>query len=399
MKINHRRLALTLCVWLLLGAVFNPASAASGVDSSLPQNTPGWGSATIVVLSSSYMPEDSPFACIIDQVAQGIGIREATAACDLSSFASSFNRPDMGGFLSFGGAGMGTTSGSISCTAAGTNPSLAAGVSSPSVEQKHAPPDPRGENAPREWDNYNDLAADAEKAWAKYVEALNKAANLAFGGASEEETKQALQEVIDAKKAADAAIKERNKYVPLVAESDDGGDGNVSTVLPLPGAEDACLETALFVAECNSNGWTSAECRRVKERMENCPDSTISLVNPDAEQGCGVANVDPNEVERVVVLVCEMFINPVPGEDPCITTEIETPVMRGYVPAYVGDDNLVEHICNDPRALTTGEGCAPSISLTSFTEINIQDIINEGQKHFGGPIIILPVPPPPEPFR
>jgi hypothetical protein len=190
------------------------------------------------------------------------------------------------------------------------------------------------------------------------------------------EADAALQQKLDKElKEANEAIEERDGWRP-------------STVDVSPEASDACSDLRVFVAECNRDGWMSPDCKEADRRMRGCADPTIATPLPDTTETCPPGEPDPESVEAVMVLVCSRAIKPAPGEDPCATTKVKATVMRGYVHGVTADP------CGDPRAMPGQDQCAPTLTLVTFGQASLEDIVRTGFEKLGGPAFVIPLTSP-----
>lgn len=338
------------------------------------------------LVSAAAAPEGSRLACVRELVRQGLSPERALERCQVRDLGMA-GRPDAHSFFGLGGLSTGTSIGTVQCSPGSADPTRAHGnrsvywTFSQHTSSTEAPPDPHKEDLGGWADDpgYKQLEAEADRAWQDYVNKLTEAANKDSGNNTPED-QRLIEAYKEAERKANEAINERDQWQPSVGETD-------------PQASDACLDAALFVAECNANGWKSAGCARLLARMEGCGDPMLTDPNPeDPNAGCGPDEVDPEQAEEVALLMCRRTVRPVPGEDPCAGIHLPEVVLRGYWPRPGQEGSAVP--CGDPRALT-GEGqCLPSLTVVRFGERNIQNIMDEARKKFGGPIFIVPLPVP-----
>jgi len=120
--------------------------------------------------------------------------------------------------------------------------------------------------------------------------------------------------------------------------------------------------------------------------MNNCPDPTLILVDPDQGYTCAgkpdAATVEA--IKKAWVARCEENKKFGPDTNPC-----ERPTLdeSGQVKGKIGE------VCNDPHALVNPDSdvCAVTFHITkAWGQPDIQDTIILGLKKLGGPIFVLP---------
>ena len=139
-----------------------------------------------------------------------------------------------------------------------------------------------------------------------------------------------------------------------------------------------------LVAECHRTGWKSTQCQQLMAQIKGCPDPTLIYVDPDAGYSCA-PTVDPQLVIDAWTRLCEQNTTSGPeGGSPCNkpTPSASGRILQGY------DAPL----CGNPIALTDPEtdGCIAVLSVDTFGDTDIGDLIVWGQGVFGGPIVVLP---------
>ena len=149
--------------------------------------------------------------------------------------------------------------------------------------------------------------------------------------------------------------------------------------------EEALQSAREILRECNRNGWKSAQCKQLKAKVNDCPDPTLILVDPDQGYACG-AKPDAATVEalkKAWVTRCEENKKFGPDTNPC-----EPPTLDGrQIKGKIGD------VCNDPHALVNPDSdvCAVTFHVPkTWGTTDIQNIIILGLNKLGGPIFVLP---------
>jgi len=366
------------------------------------------------------VPEGSFRACLREFLRQGIRLNQAIAAC-----AAVLPKVGSGDPLDPAGIGSGALgrgsdgrpmSGveAVNCgLAGGSNPAMAYGAEydafhRPKGDVNFGKPDGNYEKVDGWWlrrlseGERNKIAEqDAEQKankLSKDREVYNQAVNR--WTAAKEELK-ALKDaglpdddpgVKAAKEKVDKADKEVGDTLHDVIEDGMESDKPPPThappavTKPSRMAMDTCNAAARFVAECNRVLWKSSICMSFLAMINHCSDPTITNPNPmDVEVfGCAVL-ADSNATKKARVLVCTPTTQPVPGEDPCKLLETEATVIRyGF---RTGDTS---NPCNDPRGYVLEDGCVSSFTLTSFGARDAGNIIQWGQEHLGGPVVVVP---------
>lgn len=144
-----------------------------------------------------------------------------------------------------------------------------------------------------------------------------------------------------------------------------------------------------FLRECQRTGWKTAACQVFRARQKNCPDPRLAYVDPGSGYACGEAP-DPKLVAEAYARRCEALVRPGPdGRNPCRpqTPPLDARRLQG-----------VKDLCNDPKALTTGEGCVVELVAPSPAGFQrggtVQEVIAIATTRLGGPIFVLPKPAP-----
>ena len=204
-------------------------------------------------------------------------------------------------------------------------------------------------------------------------------------------SEEAKRNFSDEEKVRFGAWKGEIGWVPKVSEPGDypipDPDGP-AVARPIRDSENLCQKVAEFIGECNRDGWRNPDCKSFLDRLNKCLDRTVA--DPaDPSESCSTPRVDPETVRDVVMLRCMSVRKPVPGEDPC-SKRIDGQAFEYYF--RTGGAGLDP--CTDPHVRRTGEDCYPTFTIVKFGEIDLQELVKWGQDKFGGPIVVIPVPPP-----
>jgi hypothetical protein len=147
------------------------------------------------------------------------------------------------------------------------------------------------------------------------------------------------------------------------------------------GVQDCAAAAALeeVLRECNRNGWTSPDCRR----LAGCSDGQVVDPVPDGELVCGEPSIDEAALLGAAVDECRQLVDPEPGTDPC------APVADVSL-----DDSGGERgdPCSDPLARPTDEPC---FEFTIERADRVHKVLATGIDKLGGPLIVLPDNGPP----
>lgn len=238
-----------------------------------------------------------------------------------------------------------------------------------------------------------------EESQAEKKEAIDKALKLLDGyqklrdQASKEkdpEKKAALEKMAKEKakeweKAHEEASKDPNKKEPGIPNSRTG---------PTSLCEQTLQAAREILFECNRTGWKTAQCQSLAAKMNHCPDPKYIYVDPEAGYSCG-EKIDPKAVKDAWSARCEELIKYGPGgNNPC------------QVPVVTGDGRFVEgkskDICRDPRAHVDPDSGACIVTLEAKNpsgagQPSVQELIVWALDRLGGPIVVLPRVPKPEP--
>lgn len=159
-----------------------------------------------------------------------------------------------------------------------------------------------------------------------------------------------------------------------------------------PGPLSVCEETLQaareILFECNRTGWRTAQCQILAAKMNNCPDPRYIYVIPEGGYTCG-EKVDPEAVKDAWIAHCERLARYDPeGRNPCRPGTVDN--MGRFVDGRSGG------ICSDPFAYVEGGFCyVPMEVRTPFKRASLQEIVVWALDRFGGPIVVLPLPPRP----
>lgn len=228
-----------------------------------------------------------------------------------------------------------------------------------------------------------------------------------YHGMSEDEVIAEKMKLIEAAKKAEAEWRaaekaaaadpgnadKRRKADEAKKKSDEAGekatgDPNFGPRPVVRGADGAVCQSVLAQAretlrECTRNGWKRADCRQLHARMNQCPDPTLILVDPDAGYVCA-PEVDAKAVAAAAQARCEQVTTPGPGGGtPCAPPDVRLGggVLRG--PA---------NVCSDPRAYVDGgsDACILTLPVIDAARPDIRAIIQLGLERLSGPIFVLP---------
>jgi hypothetical protein len=229
---------------------------------------------------------------------------------------------------------------------------------------------------------------DEFKEWQKALENADKVAN---DPKASDEAKKAAQEAVDNARKKMEGTREHQE-----AEKNLEKLNNIPVHTPPltsrtdPNAQSACQDLAVFLAECNDNGWKRQDCQLFLQRLGRCGDPLVTDPRPDAALGgCRLPAVDPETARRAAVLACQKVTRPVPGTDPCIPMNVDAQ-LHTYALGH-------GKACSDPRAITDPEQCTPTVTLATFGRTLTQGDLDELRRKAGGPVIFLPGQTPGDP--
>jgi hypothetical protein len=151
----------------------------------------------------------------------------------------------------------------------------------------------------------------------------------------------------------------------------------------------AVAQAQEFLRECHRTGWKTGACQVFAARAKGCPDPRLAYVDPGAGYACG-ESADPKLVAEAYAKRCEQLVRPrTDGSNPCRpkTPEFDVRAIKG-----------VKDLCNDPKAYHTGEGCVVELVVPGPARLGlgstVEEVITIATNKFGGPIFVLPKPPP-----
>lgn len=166
-----------------------------------------------------------------------------------------------------------------------------------------------------------------------------------------------------------------------------GGDAHRTS--PEADCAQALAQAQEFLRECQRTGWKTGACQVFAARAKGCPDPRLAYVDPGAGYACG-ESADPKLVAEAYAKRCEQLVRPGPdGSNPCRpkTPEFDVRAIKG-----------LKDLCNDPKAYHTGEGCVVELVVPGPARLGlgptVEEVIAIATNKFGGPIFVLPKPPP-----
>lgn len=165
--------------------------------------------------------------------------------------------------------------------------------------------------------------------------------------------------------------------------------GGAHRTSPEADCAQALAQAQEFLRECQRTGWKTGACQVFAARAKGCPDPRLAYVDPGAGYACG-ESADPKLVAEAYAKRCEQLVRPGPdGSNPCRpkTPEFDVRAIKG-----------VKDLCNDPKAYHTGEGCVVELVVPGPARLGlgstVEEVIAIATNKFGGPIFVLPKPPP-----
>ena len=151
----------------------------------------------------------------------------------------------------------------------------------------------------------------------------------------------------------------------------------------------AMQQASAFLRECQRTGWKTGPCQVLQARLKGCADPRLVYVDPSAGYSCGEA-ADPKLVAEAYARRCEQLVRSGPGgPNPCRPqgAQVDGRAISG-----------VKDLCNDPKAYNTGEGCVVDLIAPNPSGFqrggSVQEVIAVATGRLGGPIFVLPKPPP-----
>ncbi len=377
-----------------------------------------------VVLVLNRAPGGTLRECLEAYVSQGLGVQQALKECnrqmgrldDLPSYGG------LGGLVPGRRGPQQSSDLTAACSSGGVDPRLGytllngtelRGSTRPATEQERQTLGLESYQRMIEWTPeqerliQQDLDARADQAFAAFLKTpemkerqqATQELKALLGRPENDPERQAAQKAYDEAKKKSEATREYQEWEDAQNQATDGPPrvtpGGISQ--PNPMAENFCARVAGRIAECNDNRWQRADCQRILARMNRCVDPLIAYTGPDSASTCSVQEVDPETVQKVVTLACQMKTKPAPGEDPCSPQKVEGVMYRYW---YRLDANGSPQVCTDPRAMVSPEQCTGTFTLVQFGAKDFDQLINEAHEKFGGPIVIIPQPQnPPGPPR
>lgn len=335
-----------------------------------------------VVMELGYATSEGSYrSCVNEYLLQGKSVKEALSLCNLSDPKWNFNdhRDPWGSMGSFGSGSTGV--GAVDCKSLSIDPRRGFGhppsyYSDPNDHRTH-------------YSEYRELLKDYSEKYDALVEAEDKEWEAKKEAEADPGNPEKAKAAKEATAAAKKAINDANEAEKKVK------DWQLPSFKTDPAAENVCNTVAQFIAECNQVGWRSQKCQLFLKKMDKCGDPMVTDPTPEGEVSCNNPVVDPKKVEKVVLLVCNKYIKPAPGQDPCMQMEVEGTLHRYFIrkPSQGVDATP----CGDPLAMTSESQCTPTFTLAVFGKKDLQTVINEGRRKLGGPIFVLPVVGPPQP--
>jgi hypothetical protein len=223
----------------------------------------------------------------------------------------------------------------------------------------------------------------AVKLLEKYQELREQADKETDPAKKEELLKKAKTAEREWEKAHEEASKDPNKKEP--------GVPNTRTA-PTSLCEQTLQAAREILYECNRTGWKTAQCQILAAKMNHCPDPRYIYVDPEAGYNCG-EKIDPQAVKDAWSSRCEELVKYGPGgTNPC-----QTPIVNDDGRFVVGDSG---DICRDPRAYVDpgSEACLVTLEVgTPFEQQGLKELIVWALDRLGGPIVVLPYNPDPLP--
>jgi hypothetical protein len=151
----------------------------------------------------------------------------------------------------------------------------------------------------------------------------------------------------------------------------------------------AMQQASAFLRECQRTGWKTGACQVLQARLKGCADPRLVYVDPSAGYSCGEA-ADPKLVAEAYARRCEQLVRSGPGgPNPCRPqgAQVDGRAISG-----------VKDLCNDPKAYNTGEGCVVDLIAPNPSGFqrggSVQEGIAVATGRLGGPLFVLPKPPP-----
>lgn len=153
-------------------------------------------------------------------------------------------------------------------------------------------------------------------------------------------------------------------------------------------AVSACNMMREWVNECRLAGWKTGPCQMFIDRLNECGDPTVTDPSPDEERPCRSRPIDAATIKRVAFLACSKNTTPGPGADPCGER------VREGILAHFEYDRADPNrpICSNPFAYTDAEACTPTFSVMVAPQQSVDEVIEEANELFGGPIFLVPLP-------